>query len=214
MSTATNIDPLVSVQLRNNFYRENYRKLIMGLIASVFINFMLGSLLLYLIDSPPKPYYFATTLDGHITPIFPLSEPNQSSESVLSWASLAATAAFTYNFSNYREEFQAASGFFTGNGWRQFLDALKDSNNLDAVLAKKLIVTAQQVGKSEVMQEGHVKGIYAWQIKVPLMVTYQSTTQFTQQRVNALLVVMRVSTLNAPDGIGIEQLVVQPVDDV
>lgn len=207
------IDPLVSVQLRNVFYEQNYRKIVTVFVVSFLVNLMLGSLLMYIVSNPPQPFYFATTINGHITPIFPLSEPNQSTDSVVSWTTNAATAAFTYNFSDYRQEFQSASGFFTGNGWAQFLGALKSSNNLDAVIAKKLIVTAQAIGKSKVLKEGHVKGRYAWQIKVPLLVTYQSTTQFSQQRVNALMVIMRVTTLNAPDGIGIEQLVVEPAEE-
>ncbi len=204
------IDPLVSVQLRNVFYQSNYRKVVTVFVVSLMVNLILGSLLWFLIENPPKPFYFATTINGHITPIFPLTQANQSDESVVRWTTLAATAAFTYNFSNYRDEFQAASGFFTGNGWEQFLKALKESNNLTAVIAKKLIVTARAVDKPKILQSGLVRGHYGWQIKVPLMITYQSTTQFTQQRVNALIVVIRVSTLNAPDGIGIEQLVVEP----
>jgi intracellular multiplication protein IcmL len=206
------IDPLISVELRNDFYQNVYRKATVVLFVLFLMNLLLGGLWIYMIKNPPKPYYFATTVDGLITPLFPLNEPNQSNDSVLKWATGAAEAAFTYNYSNYRREFQSASSFFTGVGWAQFLTALKDSNNLTAVLKKKLVVSAQASKGAKILSAAPVGGRYAWRLKVPLLVTYQSTTSFSQQYVDVVMLIRRVSTLNAPAGIGIEQLVVGPAE--
>lgn len=207
------IDPLVSVQLRNHFYKNLYRKTSIVFFTSLLINLMLGGLLYFMITHPQTPYYFATTINGRVTPIFPLNQPNQSSEAVLQWATSAAAASFTYNYSNYRREFQSAASFFTGNGWAQFLLALKESNNLSAVLSKRLVVSAQALKGAKVTGEGDVGGVYTWRIKIPLLITYQSTLTFTQQNVDVIILILRVSTLNAPAGIGIEQLVVGPADE-
>lgn len=206
------IDPLISVQLRNYFYQSIYRKATMTLFVLVLMNFMLGSLWLYMINHPPTPYYFATTVDGKITPIFPLNVPNQSADSVLQWAVKAAEASFTYNYSNYRREFQAASSFFTGKGWTQFLTALKDSNNLTAVIARKYVVSAQAKKGAKILEERVINGRYTWRFRIPLLVTYQSTVAFSQQNVDVVILITRVPTLNAPAGIGIEQIVVGPAE--
>src|ERR1043165_9395954 len=105
-------DALTIVHLRNQFYKDSQRKVMLALLIAIISNFLLGGLLLYILLHPPEPRYFATSINGRITPLFPLNEPNQSDSAVLQWANQAAIAAFTYNFVNYRDELQASSGFF------------------------------------------------------------------------------------------------------
>lgn len=203
-------DALTAVTLRNDFYRDGQRKMIMILLVSMVANIVLASALAYIITHPPAPKYFATSINGRITPLFPLNEPNQSDSAVLQWANQAAIAAFTYNFVNYRSELQASSGFFTSEGWTQFLTALQESNNLDAVKAKKLIVSAVATRAPIILQKGLLNGRYAWRVQMPILVTYQSASEFSQQNNVVTMLITRVSTLNSPRGIGIAQFVVGP----
>ncbi|STX28149.1 protein IcmL (DotI) [Legionella beliardensis] len=203
-------DALTAVNLRNEFYRDGQRKMILGLLISILTNLILGSMLAYLLTHPPAPKYFATSINGRIIPLFPLNEPNQADSAVLQWANQAAIAAFTYNFVNYRDELQAASGFFTAEGWQQFLTALQQSNNLDAVKAKKLIVSAVATRAPIILQKGILNGRYSWRVQMPVLVTYQSASEFSQQNNVVTMLITRVSTLNSPRGIGIAQFVVGP----
>lgn len=203
-------DALGTVTLRNKFYHDGQRKLVVILLISVLANCVLGFMLLYLISHPPAPKYFATSINGRITPLFPLQVPNQSDSAVLQWANQAAIAAFTYNFVNYRTELQAASGFFTASGWSQFLTALQQSNNLDAVKAKKLVVSAVATRAPIILQKGILNGTYAWRVQMPVLVTYQSASEFSQQNNVVTILVTRISSLNSPRGIGIDQFVVAP----
>ncbi|KTD18369.1 type IVB secretion system apparatus protein IcmL/DotI [Legionella jordanis] len=203
-------DALTTVAIRNTFYRDSQRKVMLALLISVILNFILSSLLFYLLTHPPAPKYFATSINGRITPLYPLNEPNQSDSAILQWANQAAIAAFTYNFVNYREELQASSGFFTAEGWTQFLNALQESNNLDAVKAKKLIVSAVATRAPIILQKGILNGRYSWRVQMPILVTYQSASEFSQQNNVVTMLITRVSTLNSPRGIGIAQFVVGP----
>ena len=203
-------DALTVVALRNNFYKDSQRKILVALLVAIVVNFVMASMLVYILTHPPAPKYFATSINGRITPLFPLNEPNQSDSAVLQWANQAAIAAFTYNFVNYRDELQASSGFFTADGWDQFLNALQQSNNLDAVKAKKLIVSAVATRAPIILQKGILNGRYSWRVQMPLLVTYQSASEFTQQNNVVTMLITRVSTLNSPRGIGISQFVVGP----
>ena len=203
-------DALTVVGLRNQFYKDSQRKVLLALFVAVILNFILVFVVVYMITHPPAPKYFATSINGRITPLFPLNEPNQSDSAVLQWANQAAIAAFTYNFVNYRDELQASSGFFTSEGWSQFLDALQESNNLDAVKAKKLIVSAVATRAPIILQKGVLNGSYSWRVQMPILVTYQSASEFTQQNNVVTMLIKRVSTLNSPRGIGIAQFVVGP----
>jgi intracellular multiplication protein IcmL len=203
-------DALTVVALRNKFYKDSQRKVMLALLIALFVNIIMAAMLVYMITHPPAPKYFATSINGRITPLFPLSEPNQSDSAVLQWANQAAIAAFTYNFVNYRDELQASSGFFTAEGWDQFLGALQQSNNLDAVKAKKLIVSAVATRAPIILQKGILNGSYSWRVQMPILVTYQSASEFTQQNNVVTMLITRVSTLNSPRGIGIAQFVVGP----
>lgn len=201
-------DALVAVTLRNEFYRDSYRKVMIALLLCIFIILSLIGAFVYIITHPPAPQYFATTTDGRITPLVPLDQPNLSQSALLQWANTAAVAAYTYNFVNYRQALQEASNYFTPDGWSGFLSALKDSNNLDAVLSKKLIVSAVATGAPVVLGQGLLDGIYSWKVQMPMLITYQSASQFSQQSVTVTMLITRISTLNSARGIGIAQFVV------
>lgn len=203
-------DALEAITLRNTFYRDGYRKIMLSLLIAVTMVAILALTLAYLVTHPPEPRYFATTVQGRIVPLVPLNQPNTSTSALLQWANTASIAAYTYNFVNYRQELQAASEFFTPDGWRSFLDALKSSRNLEAVIDKKLIVSAVATGAPIVAWEGVLNGQYSWRVQMPMLITYQSPSNFSQQFVNVNMLITRISTLNSARGIGIAQFVVTP----
>lgn len=199
-----------NMQLLERYQRDSQGKLSVLLISVASLCFMLTIFLGYVIFNPPQPQYFATSVNGRITPLVALEEPNQSDSAVLQWANQAAIAAFTYNFVNYQDELLAASRYFTASGWQQFTDALTQSNNLDVVKAKKLIVSAVATRSPIILQKGVLNGVYSWRIQMPILVTYQSASEFSQQNNVVTMLVTRISTLESPRGIGISQFIVMP----
>lgn len=200
-------EALVMVKNRNDFYRDNYRKVVGMLLLSVLTITILTAGLIYIITNPPQPRYFATTTDGRISPLIPLDQPNISQNALLQWANTAAVTAYTYNFVNYKQALQEAQAYFTPDGWDAFTEALNSSNNLVAVQAKKLVVSAVATGAPVILQQGLLAGVYAWRIQLPMLVTYQSASQFSRQSILVTMLITRVSTLNSPQGIGIAQFV-------
>ncbi len=195
------------VRMRNEFYRDNYRRVIAILLLAFLIIALLVSALIYVVTHPPAPKYFATNTSGRIVPLMPLDQPNLSTAALLQWANTAAIAAFTYNFVDYRAQLQAASEFFTPEGWQAYLQSLQTSQNLTAVKAKNLVVSAVATGAPVINQQGVVDGRYTWEIQMPLLVTYQSASQITPQSLMLNMVITRVSTLDSPRGIGIAQFI-------
>src|SRR5262245_61831869 len=110
-------DAIELVRLRNNFYRDVYRRVLSELLIIVLVNLILGGSVIYMVMNPTKPQYFATTREGKLVRMYSLSQPIVSTSELLQWAATAATAANTYNFVNYRKELQSASEYFTPNGW-------------------------------------------------------------------------------------------------
>lgn len=200
-------DALETIRLRNDFYRDNYRRVLSVLLIMVLVNILLVGVVFFQVSHVPQPQYFATTADGRIMPLYPLSEPMIASSELLQWANRSAVAAHTYNFVDYREALQRVQGDFTSDGWKFFEDALKTSRTLETVLEKKLVVSAVATGAPVILDQGVINGRYAWKVQMPLLVTYQSASEQTQQPVVVTMVVTRVPTVNTPRGIAIASFV-------
>ena len=200
-------DSVELVRLRNNFYRDNYRRVVGGLLLMVVINLLLGVMIFYQIANRPAPQYFATSTDGRITPLYPLSEPMVAPNELLQWANRAAVAAYTYNFVNWRDALQNVQSNFTPDGWKYFEGALKASMTLETITAKKLVASAVATGAPVILDQGVINGRYAWKVQMPLLVTYQSSTEQIQQALVITMIISRVPTVDVPRGVAIVSFV-------
>lgn len=197
-------DALEVVMTRNNFYRDSYRRVLTALLIMVVLNVALMALLYYMIVNRPKPEYFATTSDGKVIKMTPLSEPLVTNPELLQWVTVAATSANTYDFVNWRKSLQEVSDYFTPTGWKEFQEQLKASNNLQTVISKKLSVSAVPTGAPVVLDRGLIGGVYKWKVQLPMLITYQSASTNISQPVVATMLITRVSTLDTPKGIQID----------
>jgi len=201
------VDAIEAVITRNHFYKHSYRLVTLALIVCVLIFAGLVATMIYMISHPPTPVYFATTNDGRTLDIVPVEQPNMSESEVLQWASTAAIASYTYSYSNWRRQLQGLAEYFTPEGWREFIDALTASNNLEAVKAKRLIVSAAPTGAAVLVKQGIFLDRYTWKVQIPLLVTYQNATQFTQQSLMLTMLVVRIPTLTSVRGVAVSQLI-------
>jgi intracellular multiplication protein IcmL len=193
--------------LRNNFYRDNYRRVLFVLLILVVTNIVLALGAIHVIKNPPLPKYFATNDDGRLTLLHPLSAPVLSMNALNEWAARAATSAYTFDFVNYRKSLQESSAFFTASGWRSFEQALVNSNNLKLVITQKLVTTAVPTGAPVVLKRGVLNGAYSWQVQMPMLVTYQSASMNVKQPMLVTMLIRRVDVANNPGGIAISQFI-------
>jgi len=205
-------DELEQIVLRNEFYKDGVHRLYIALIVSILLNVFAIFSLFYIYTNPPSPVYFPTSSSGRITPLIPLDQPNMTDTEILQWANLAIIAANSFNYVNYRSELQAASEFFTAEGWDSFISAIKSSNNLQAVISNKFVVSAMATQAPTIIERGVYNGRYSWRIRMPILVTYQSQT-IASIPVVVNMLITRVSTLNSPKGIGIAQFVSIPAGE-
>ncbi len=195
------------VALRNLFYRDNYRRVMLALLFMIVVNAGLVGVVYFLLTHRPAPQYFATTSDNKIMKLHPLNQPVVSAAVLLQWANRAAVAAYSYNFVNYRQALQQVQNEFTPDGWRNFEQALKNSRMLETVTAKKLVVSAVATGAPVILDRGVINGRYVWKVNMPILVTYESTSELTQHPLVVTMIVSRVSPVNYPDGIAIVSFV-------
>ena len=198
-------EALKLVLLRNNFYRDNYRRVVIALLLMILVNIALAGVLIYQITHPAPPQYFATTTEGKIIPLSPLSEPMADNAEILQWATDAARSLYNYSFVNWRGQLQIASDNFTPEAWDAYQQQLKDSRNLETVIAEKSVVSAEPTGAPVILNQGVINGRYSWKLKLPMLINYQGTRTH-QQPVEMVMLISRVPILNTPRGYAIAQL--------
>lgn len=199
-------DALEMVSLRNDFYRDNYRKVMTALLVAVIAIVCLVAALVVTISNRPSPKYFATTSSGKLIPMQPLNFPFVTTQNLLQWASKASSAAFTFNFVNYREQLQSSEQYFTAEGWKQFITQLNSSGNLSAIKDRKLIASAIPAGAPVILNQGELAGRYAWRVQIPMIVTYQGANNKSNNAMMVTMTVTRVPTLDNSSGVGISQI--------
>lgn len=202
-------EALELVRLRNNFYRDNYRRVMKLLLIMSIGLIILVLTMAYLFTHRQEPKYFATTQTGRVLQLVPLSTPMLSTEALLSWASQVAMGAYTYSFANYREKIQLLESDFTSDAWQQFLTGLKSSGNLEAIDQRKIIVSAVVSGAPVITSQGMLSGRYAWKVQLPLLVTYVSSSERFQKNYLITMVIVRVSTVDNQNGVAVAQFIAE-----
>jgi intracellular multiplication protein IcmL len=198
--------PLGAVVTRNSYYRDGYRRLTRLAMILAFANVALIVTIIVLISSlQPQDRFFATTADGRLIRMVPLGQPNLNDSALISWASRAAADVMTFGFHDYQRRLQESSVYFTRGGWQSFSEALKSARIIETVEERQQIVTASPQRAPVILQQGMLNGVYQWVVDLPLVVTYQSGNASQSDVLNVRMIIVRVSTLDNPHGIGIQQ---------
>jgi intracellular multiplication protein IcmL len=201
-------DAINTVLNRNAFYRDGYRLMLrISIIQLSVLVLLIATIAGLVLTIQTKQIYFATTSDGRIIPIVPLSDEYRSKAEVITWAAETAKSVMSFDYADYRARLQQSSYSFTTTGWDSFNKALKDSNLIEAVSARKLVVTMDIKAAPEIISSGVRNGVYTWDVKFPVMIKLDGPESPQPTLANLLLRIVRVSTLQNPDGISIEQWV-------
>lgn len=172
-----------------------------------FVFIVIGAAVFTLITRPEQRFFIENS-SGRSAEVFPMDEPNVTPSSLIKWATMAATSAYTVDFYNYQATIDALEDYFTIDGYKHFLESIDASGALDKVISDKLIVSAVAIGSAVILSEGEQRGVYTWRIQVPLLLTYQgASTSSTENRIAVTLLVTRVPTDVASKGIGVAQIV-------
>jgi intracellular multiplication protein IcmL len=201
------------VLMRNLFYEQAYRRLCMAVFLLVVAILLLICLITYQRVAWPKPVYFATHADARPLAVVRLDQPYyEDPNTVVQWTVEAVLAIYSMDYVTWRQSLQNAADYFLPEGYQAFISALKASTNLEAVKAKRQVVSARVVGPATVVRAGQVEeGLpYSWDLKIPLLVVYQnSENEIIQQSGTVFARVERVSLLRYKDGLALSQLILQ-----
>lgn len=201
-------DAVATVLNRNAFYRDGYRLMMrVTIIQGIILVLLVAAFVAMLLSMETRYVYFATTSDGRIIPIVPLSDPYRSRADVISWAAHSAQKVMRFNYNDYRQKLQDAASSFTPSGWESFTKAMKESRILEAVEARKLMVTLDIEGAPEIKSAFVRDGVYTWYLQFPITIRFEGTEPPAPISAKLIMQIVRVSTLQNTEGLSIEQWV-------
>jgi intracellular multiplication protein IcmL len=189
-----------------DFYRNHYHQVIYVVMGVLVIMMIAVGVVLYQMLHRPKPIFTAIDSTGQTMQLEPYDQPNLRPDTILRWASKAATIAYTLNFNNYKEQLNAVRPYFTADGWQDFMSS--SSSLINRIVQNQLFVSGVVSGPPVIANQGPLPGKgYVWRIQIPFLVTYQSANTEVQQRYYVVLTIVHVPTATNPQGIGIDQFV-------
>lgn len=204
-------DAVSTVLSRNTFYRDGYRLLVrVSLVQGMAIVLLVAAIIAMILTMETRHVYFATTSDGRIINIVPLNEPYRSRGDVVAWAAGRAQDVMRFGYNDFRQRLQASSVNFTAQGWEGFTKAMRDARIIEAVEARKLTVSMQIERAPEVKKALDNDGVYTWHLQFPIVIRFDGNDPPEPMYATLVLQIVRVSTLQNPEGISIEQWITVP----
>ncbi len=206
-------EALMLVQLRNAFYKKKFH-VVLGIFAlTVVIIGVLASILIYLEVTKAQPRYFVADEVGRLMKDIPLSDLNMSADELIDWTIKAVEAANSFDFVNYRRQFQDAQKFFTDESWTTYMKELTISDNLLALKNRRWVFVAKVVEKPTLMTEGILGGVRAFKFQMPLLVTYLKPPSYdvknsTSNAFIVTVIVVRRNLLESYKGLAVYSMVI------
>ena len=206
-------DAVTTVLNRNAFYRDGYRLLLrISVVQGLAIVLLLAAILGLVLMMQTRYVYFATTADGRIINLVSLNEEFRSHNEVIAWAAGKAQDIMRLNYYDYRQRLQQASANFTPTGWETFTRAMKEARILEEVEGRKLVMSLDIEGAPEIEKAFVKDGVYTWYVQFPATMKFDGVEPPAPTKVMILLQIVRVSTLQNPDGLSIEQWIAKVRD--
>lgn len=202
----------VDINSRREFYKDQASK--MTKIAAVGVGCMIVSVgsVFYAITTESKNVYFALKKDKTLIDLIALSKPNHKDAAVANWLSNALVDTFDFSYFNMKKHLNTSTmRYYTDNGRKELLSALKKSGNFDAVISKKLIVGLSVDAVPLVAKKGNVSFTqnYLWKLEVPATLTFRTESQVFTNKVLFTITVARKSLLENSEGLGIARMVME-----
>ncbi|MEE4377686.1 MAG: DotI/IcmL/TraM family protein [Candidatus Competibacteraceae bacterium] len=158
--------------------------------------------------NPPVPEYFATTADGRLIPLVPISEPYVAPEVMLTWVTQSVTQAYTLDFVHFRQQLSEMRELFTARGFRKHRDALDEAGILEAVKKRRLVTQVVATAPPIITNLGRIGNRFSWRIEVPIQVSYQGGSSQSQPQKNVVeVLVVRIPTHELARGYAIHQMI-------
>lgn len=193
--------------------RKRYAKAVQQVQKQAYI--IAGLVLLNILLAPvlrPTFINVAVTPEKAKRPMIGLSEPNQTDQTILSWAATSITEIMTFGFGDLDQRILMQKGRFTDSGWDSFLEEIKREKIREGFKMRQLVLTTVPTDSPVIVSKGAAPddensgdGDYRWIVEMPVVMTYLTNNNVsTAKRGIVRLTIVRVPSKKSVTGIGIK----------
>jgi intracellular multiplication protein IcmL len=206
-------DIVTTILMRERYRRDRLEYLMrMFAIVCAMLAFVVVSDVL-LMRRGPGYRFVMTDPAGKILDLVPLTKANKTDEEVADWTTDSVTRIFTFDFANYRRQFQVAQNLLSSAGWDGFYAMLMQSGNFKSVVANRYVTTASPSGsaKAKVISSGILRDAngherFGWTVELPIVILFQNQKQQTSLNITVRATVVRMPEYINEQGLGIRMM--------
>lgn len=198
------------IELRDDFYRDSFGKVIFIIISIVAAILLLTMLAIFIHIKKPIPVTFSVYGDRRVQKDVAVSDAYLSIPEVLQWVANAFPKAFTIDFNFYNDQLKEYQKYFTHDGWKSFLDQLNIYANYNTVQSRKLFIRASPDAAPSILNQGLLAGKYGWWIQMAVDINYAGANPPVNKTETFHILVVRVPTWNNLSGLGIDKVLLAP----
>lgn len=161
------------VLVRNLAVMQTHRRVLgLALVATVVAAVSVGGAVAVARHKVP-PQYVPVTADGRLIELLPLNRPNLDEAGIASFTLEAVRAVNTYDYINWRDQLNGAQVYFSPRAWGDYSAQLQSTGTINAVQARKMVVSIQPKGPVKLVNEGIPEnGPYQWRVDVPVLISF------------------------------------------
>jgi len=202
-------EELQVIRLRNDFYRDGFKKMIFALSILMTAVILLIASSIYLFVDKPKPVTFSTDDEWRILSPVSIDKPYLSDANLLQWISETFATIFNLDFLTYENKRETNQLYFTDNGWKKYNDFLNNYLPNNSVQTSKAVISGVANGGPYILNQGILPAKkYAWWIQMPIKIDFVGYNRNYSQIFVLQALIVRVSTLDNLAGVAIDNLVV------
>lgn len=201
------------VTIQDNYYRDCFGKVVFILCGLLGCIGSLVAISTYIYITEPPPVTFKVGDEWRIVKPVSIQEPYLSKGDLVQWVSNVVPHLFDVNFMYMDEQLLQLKKYFTNNGYEVFMNQFKNNIPKNEVAKKKLFVEATLLGAPFILSDssltGLIAGRYAWDIQVPIKISYSGLSNENDLLLTLKLTVVRTETIDNLTGVLIHDVIVE-----
>jgi len=136
---------------------------------------------------------------------------HQSFKNVSSWIIDAIGETFSFGFANFNEQIDKSQYYFTTDGYKTYLNALKRSGVEESIKKNKLEVSILALQDPVMINGGKSGGTEFWRFRLPVLVSFSGGKEAVIEKYMMELLVLSVPSYQNHKGLAIAEYNMSPI---
>lgn len=202
-TTATMSEPTTVTRYTYRYHNDSLNILNVLLLALVVLVAALGLFILVQISTKPSPLHFRLNNNLQIIDPVPLDQQGITTPALINWVNEFMMKAFSFNYSNSQKQISKLDEYLSEAAMKIYTEMLASNEDFQSIYINKFVVAVTPRSAPEILVAKAFKDRYAWQILLPVTITFSNALLKANLYVDFNFLVWRVPESESDLGIKI-----------